>query len=122
MANSNSITVLNRNTDFRRLYRRGSSYANPALVIYFLKNRAGICRIGITSSKRIGNAVQRNNSRRLFRAAFREVYSEYEEYLQGYDFIFVARVRTRYKKSTELAEIMLRQLKKAGIIPRESVS
>lgn len=122
MANSNSITVLNRNTDFRRLYRRGSSYANPALVIYFLKNRAGICRIGITSSKRIGNAVQRNKSRRLIRAAFREVYSEYEEYLQGYDFIFVARVRTRYKKSTELAEIMLRQLKKAGIIPRESVS
>ncbi|MEE1352267.1 MAG: ribonuclease P protein component [Acutalibacteraceae bacterium] len=122
MANSNSVTVLNRNTDFRRLYRRGSSYANPALVIYFLKNRAGICRIGITSSKRIGNAVQRNKSRRLIRAAFREVYSEYEEYLQGYDFIFVARVRTRYKKSTELAEIMLRQLKKAGIIPRESVS
>ena len=106
MANSNSVTVLNRNTDFRRLYRRGSSYANPALVIYFL----------------IGNAVQRNKSRRLIRAAFREVYSEYEEYLQGYDFIFVARVRTRYKKSTELAEIMLRQLKKAGIIPRESVS
>lgn len=122
MANSYSVTVLNRNTDFRRLYRRGSSYANPALVIYFLKNRAGICRIGITSSKRIGNAVQRNKSRRLIRAAFREVYSEYEEYLQGYDFIFVARVRTRYKKSTELAEIMLRQLKKAGIIPRESVS
>lgn len=122
MANSNSVTVLNRNTDFRRLYRRGSSYANPALVIDFLKNRAGICRIGITSSKRIGNAVQRNKSRRLIRAAFREVYSEYEEYLQGYDFIFVARVRTRYKKSTELAEIMLRQLKKAGIIPRESVS
>ena len=122
MANSNSVTVLNRNTDFRRLYRRGSSYANPALVIYFLKDRAGICRIGITSSKRIGNAVQRNKSRRLIRAAFREVYSEYEEYLQGYDFIFVARVRTRYKKSTELAEIMLRQLKKAGIIPRESVS
>ena len=122
MANSNSVTVLNRNTDFRRLYRRGSSYANPALVIYFLKNRAGICRIGITSSKRIGNAVQRNKSRRLIRAAFREVYSEYEEYLQGYDFIFVARVRTRYKKCTELAEIMLRQLKKAGIIPRESVS
>lgn len=122
MSGPNAPTILKRNTDFRRLYKRGTSCTNPALVIYFMKNRAGICRIGITSSKRIGNAVQRNKSRRLIRAAFREVYSEYEEYLQGYDFIFVARVRTRYKKSTELAEIMLRQLKKAGIIPRESVS
>ena len=56
---------------------RGTSYANPALVTYFMKNRAGICRIGITTSKKIGNAVERNKSRRLIRAAFQNVYKEY---------------------------------------------
>lgn len=63
--------------------------------------------------------MERNKSRRLIRAAFREVYSQYGEKLQGYDFVFVARVRTRYKKSTEIAQVMLQQLRSAGLIPEE---
>ena len=51
--------TLNSNSDFRRIYARGKVYTNPALVIYVMKNRAGICRIGITTSKKIGNAVEK---------------------------------------------------------------
>lgn len=109
--------TLNRNTDFRRLYHRGRSNVHPALVSYVSKNRAGICRIGITSSKKIGNAVERNKSRRLIREAFREVYKQNSEYLQGIDLVFVARVKTRYKKSYELEEIMLSQFKALNVIP-----
>ncbi len=111
------MTTLKRNTDFRRLYTRGTSYADPALVTYFMKNRAGICRIGITTSKKIGNAVERNKSRRLIRAAFRNVYEEYEDCLQGYDLVFVARSRTRYRKSYDLEKVMVRHLQKGNIIP-----
>ena len=82
-----------------------------------MKNRAGICRIGITTSKKIGNAVERNKSRRLIRAAFQSVYKEYGEYLEGYDFVFVARGRTRYKKSYDLEQVMVKHLKKGNIIP-----
>ncbi len=110
------LVIINRNGDFRRIYSKGSSYANPALVTYVMKNRAGICRIGITSSKKIGNAVERNKSRRLIRAAFHNVYKEYSDKLCGYDFIFVCRVKTRYKKSTEIEKIMLSHLKDAGVI------
>lgn len=110
------LKILNRNSDFRRLYSGGSSYANPALVTYVKKNRAGICRIGITSSKKIGNAVERNKSRRLVRAAFHEVYKKYSELLYGYDFVFVCRVKTRYKKSTELEKVIISQLIDAKII------
>ncbi len=111
------MTTLKRNTDFRRLYARGTSYADPALVTYFMKNRAGICRIGITTSKKIGNAVERNKSRRLIRAAFQNVCKEYEDCLQGYDIIFVARRRTRYRKSYDLEKVMVSHLKKGNIIP-----
>ena len=82
-----------------------------------MKNRAGICRIGITTSKKIGNAVERNKSRRLIRAAFQNVYKEYGEYLEGYDFVFVARGRTRYRKSYDLEQVMVKHLKKENIIP-----
>lgn len=110
------VTVLNHNSDFRRIYSKGSSYANPALVIYLMKNRAGICRIGITSSKKIGNAVERNKSRRLVRAAFSQVYKTYSDKLTGYDIVFVCRVKTRYRKSTELEKVITSLLTEAKLI------
>ncbi len=108
------FNVLKQNSDFRRAYGRGKSYSDPALVTYVLKNnRAGICRMGITTSKKIGNAVERNRCRRIIRAAFREISPMLDG---GYDFVFVARTRTIKKKSTDIKKIMLQQLKKAGVI------
>ena len=105
--------TLKENCDFRRLYGKGKSYQSPALVSYIMKNRAGICRIGITTSKKIGNAVERNRSRRVIRAAYRDI----EARINGnYDFVFVARSRTKYQKSTQIAQLMLSQLKEAGVI------
>lgn len=109
-----TFKVLKQNSDFRRAYGRGKSYSDPALVTYVLKNnRAGICRMGITTSKKIGNAVERNRCRRVIRAAFREVLPLVSG---GYDFVFVARTKTKFIKSTQVKKIMLQQLKKAGAI------
>ena len=105
--------TIKSNCDFRRVYGKGKSFQGPALVSYVLKNRAGICRIGITTSKKIGNAVERNRSRRVIRAA----YSMIEDKVCGsYDFVFVARSKTKYIKSTQLAVLMLSQLEQAGVI------
>ena len=69
--------------------------------------------MGITTSKKTGNAVERNRSRRIIRAAFREL----TPYVGGgFDFVFVARSRTKRMKSTEIRDIMLHQLNKAGVI------
>ena len=108
------MTVIKQNSDFRRAYGRGKSFSDPALVTYVLKNnRAGICRIGITTSKKIGNAVERNRCRRIIRAALHEL----NEYMNGgFDIVLVARSKTKYLKSTDVKEIMYRQLSKAGVI------
>ena len=105
--------TLKSNTDFRRAYGRGKAYTNPALVTYVNKNRAGICRVGITTSKKIGNAVQRNRARRVIRAAFAPLANQTSP---GYDIVFVARTKTVYKKSTEITEIMRQQLSQAGLL------
>lgn len=115
----NSVETLKTNSDFRRAYARGKSYTNPALVLYVRKNRAGSSRIGITASKKIGNAVQRNRARRVIREAFRQIKSP----LKGhYDLVFVARTKTVFKKSTDIYEIMLPMLTNAGVIENESTS
>lgn len=105
--------TLKENKDFRRLYYRGSSQATFCLVTYVMKNRFGETRIGITSGKKIGNAVKRNRARRLIRAAF----ALYEDKLNdNYDIVFVARTRTSQVKMQEVAVQMQKQLKALGVL------
>lgn len=107
------VQILKSNGDFRRAYARGKSYQDPALVTIVLKNRAGICRMGITTGKKIGGAVQRNRARRIIRAAFVEYSSRIKS---GYDIVFIARTRTCGLKSTDLTSVMQKHLSKAGIL------
>lgn len=105
--------TLKQNTDFHRAYRRGKSVAHPALVTYAVKNRAGYIRIGITASKKLGSAVERNRCRRIIRAAYAALAPE----CTGcYDLVFVARFKTKALKSTDIFPIMLRQLKELQVI------
>lgn len=105
--------TLKENKDFRRLYYRGKSMASDNLVSYAMKNRGQGCRIGITTSKKIGNAVERNRSRRVIRAAF----SELEGSINGsYDFVFVARSKTSRVKMQDVLLSMTQHFKELGVI------
>ena len=105
--------VLNQNRDFKRLYEKGKYYVHPCLVTYVGKNKKKQRRIGITASKKTGNAVKRNRSRRIIRQAFREL----APLVSGeWDIVFVARGKTPQMKSTKIRSVMYGQLKAAGII------
>lgn len=83
-------TSMNRNFQFRRMYRSAASRADAYLVVYHRKNRGTENHLGITVSKKVGTAVVRNRVRRLIK----ENYRLYEEQIrQGYDFVIVARMR-----------------------------
>lgn len=101
------LLTLNENKDFRRIYARGKSMAHPILVTYAMRNRLGITRYGITTSKKIGKAVKRNRARRIIKAAV-----QLQPRLPcGYDLIFVARARTTKVKSTDIFYVMRKQIK-----------
>ena len=57
--------TLDKNWQFNRVYGRGKSYVHPHCVLYVAKNRLGYTRIGLTATKKVGHAVQRNRARRL---------------------------------------------------------
>lgn len=101
------------NTDFRRAYYKGRSFVASGLITYVLKNRLGINRIGITTSKKIGIAVKRNRARRVIRAAYSALQGSVKE---GYDIVFVARSKTTFLKSDDVLLIMKKQLKDAGVL------
>ncbi|MCD7723885.1 MAG: ribonuclease P protein component [Clostridiales bacterium] len=105
--------TIKENKDFRKMYYCAKSKASPTLVTYVMKNRRGETRYGITSGKKIGNAVSRNRARRIIRAAFACL----ECRLCGnFDIVFVARTKTTTVKMQQVLRDMEKQLKDLGAI------
>ncbi len=107
------VITLKKNKDFRRIYIKGNSFVSPFVVTYILKNHSAENRLGITTSKKIGNAVKRNRARRIIRQAYNELLPNLRN---GYDFVFVARGKTPFVKSTDILNVISGQLKKAGVL------
>lgn len=103
---------LNRNADFLRAYKKGRSFVHPLVVLYVNKNWVGHTRIGITASKKVGGAVQRNRARRLIRTALSQLLLKD---VGNVDFVLVARGQTPRAKSTQLVVALASLFKNAGI-------
>ncbi len=106
-------TTLKQNTEFHRAYGRGKGKSSPALVTYVVKNKGMGCRVGITTSKKLGSAVERNRCRRIIRAAFSSVYPKCSG---NWDIVFVARFKTKKLKSSDIEPVMAEHLSQLGVI------
>ncbi len=105
--------VLRQNTQFRTLYYRGASASNALLAVYTRKNNKGFNRVGITTGKKVGNAVARSRCRRVIRVAYRALTPQMK---MGYDFVFVARSKTATVKSQEVTAAMQKLLLRLDVL------
>ena len=106
------VTV-KENGDFRRIYRRGRSAVSGGVVVYCLKNRKGMSRLGVTVSTKLGHAVVRNRARRRLREVYR---LNAHRLRQGYDIILVARGRTGTAAWKDLNDTFLRLCRKLDLL------
>jgi ribonuclease P protein component len=83
---------LSRGGDFERVYREGQSHANRFLVLYAFPRRGEgeneETRLGISVSRKVGGAVERNAVKRALREAF---WSLGDSPPGAHDFVLVAR-------------------------------
>ncbi len=80
---------LSRSAEFERVYRQGRSVANRHLVLYTFPNASTERpRLGLSVSRKVGGAVERNKVKRLLREAFSHAENEL---LSGQDVVVVAR-------------------------------
>lgn len=84
---------LSRSAEFDRVFRQGRSIANRVLVLYaFPRSEEGEPRLGVSVSRRVGGAVERNHVKRLLREAFQ---LEGGGLPDGVDVVVVARPEAR---------------------------
>jgi ribonuclease P protein component len=88
---------LSRSAEFERVYRQGRSVGNRFLVLYsFPRSSVGGpddgARLGVSVSRKIGGAVERNRVKRLLREAFATLS---ERVPVDHDVVVVARPEVR---------------------------
>ncbi len=121
------LYALKDNYLFQKAYRGGSRAASRSLCVYVLRDRrAGLIkkqnptgeylnRIGISASKKIGGAVQRNRAKRVTREAFRQIGVECEM-KKGYLIVIALRMPATVLKMQEVKRDLRYCLKRTDMI------
>lgn len=106
-----------KDKEFQAVFTRGASVANRQFVVYALKkDQQAHFRIGLSVSKKIGNAVVRNQVKRYLREAF---LLHEASIAPNYDLVIIARNPAAKMTAQEVADSLRHVLKRSGVWKRQ---
>jgi ribonuclease P protein component len=104
-------TRLTDSPEFERVYRQGTAFRGKLFSVHAFPNELGTPRLGLSVSRKVGNAVTRNAVRRRLREVFHSCISEISENM---DLVVSARAAAAEATFEELKEEFSKSLGKVG--------
>ena len=101
-----------REKDFKAIFKEGTSFANRKFVVYQLENQKNHFRVGLSVSKKLGNAVARNQIKRRIRHIIQNAKGSLVE---DVDFVVIARKGIENLEYAEMERNLLHVLKLSKI-------
>lgn len=107
------VERLRKNEEFQRVFRSGQSFVGDKIVVYALENALSCSRVGITVSRKLGGAVERNQLKRIVREAWR---SHEGKLRKGFDLVLVPRMKAKTASFREISDELQHLLMKGNVI------
>lgn len=116
---------------YRKAYKNGKRGSSRSLSVFVLRDRAAerirranptgeyLNRIGISASKKIGGAVQRNRAKRVVREAYRQIGREYD-ISTGYLIVIALRTPATELKMQEVKRDLQYSLKRCDMLTKKN--
>jgi ribonuclease P protein component len=107
-----AFPMLRRKADFDAIARGGTTRSTRLLVLRMLRTDRPETRVGLSTPRSLGGAVQRNRVRRRMREVVRE---RLPEVGAGWDLLLIARPEAASATYAELREAVRSLLERSGI-------
>ena len=104
---------LTRSIDFTRVRNQGKSFAHPLVVLVKLRSDEEHPRVGLSTSRSVGNAVQRNRAKRLMRESVR---LSIPLLSPGWDLVLIARNRMVKATFEDVKKAVDELFRRAGLL------
>ena len=102
--------------DFSAIFKKGESFANRKFVIYRLENNETHFRVGLSVSKKLGNAVTRNQIKRRIRHV---LIQNSNQLVDNVDFVVIARKGVEELDFDQVEKNLVHVLKLAQVYRQE---
>jgi ribonuclease P protein component len=106
---------LTRSTEFKRVRRSGKSFAHPLIVLIADASEQQQTRVGVTASRSLGGAVQRNRAKRRLREAMRPLLGDLRD---GWNLILLARKPLLEAKLPQIESALTQLLQRSNLLER----
>lgn len=99
--------------DYNFIYKNGKKIQSRYIIVFMTANNLDYNRFGIVTSKKVGNAVLRNQSKRRLRSI---VQLHLPDLKKGFDLVIVARFNIKEALFAALENDFLSAVKKAKLV------
>lgn len=124
-------TAIKENHLYLKAFRQGGRFVGRTVAVYVLKDYAAkrlmlahpekkyVNRLGLSVTKKVGGAVQRNRAKRIIRAAYRELVKK-KPLKTGYLIVISAKPEIAGKSSRDVYADLSRAMHKLDMYPKET--